>query len=268
MRIRSIKPEFWRSDDIDALRIEDRLLFIGLWSYVDDGGIGVDKESSIAADLFAGDLDRDFHETSLRIHGGLKRLAEAGLITRYSVAGKRYLQVKTFADHQKINRPTPSKLPPPTSADAPAPEPPPRNHGGLSEDSLRARKEQGSRGAGEQGSPPTAGVAAPPQPATAQQLIGDWLDHCRKRPPGSVISQVGKSIKAMLEEGIDPTDIRGGLAAWAAKSLHPSTLPSVVNEVMNSRPQLRAVSNGTAPMQGTSSQRANAFLALRKGDPR
>ena len=33
MRIRSIKPEFWRSDDITALSLEDRLLFIGLWSY-------------------------------------------------------------------------------------------------------------------------------------------------------------------------------------------------------------------------------------------
>lgn len=29
MRIRSTKPEFWRSDDIAALALEDRLLFIG-----------------------------------------------------------------------------------------------------------------------------------------------------------------------------------------------------------------------------------------------
>ncbi len=35
VRIRSIKPEFWRSDDIDALSVFERLLFIGLWSYVD-----------------------------------------------------------------------------------------------------------------------------------------------------------------------------------------------------------------------------------------
>ena len=30
MRIRSIKPEFWRSEDIADLTVEDRLLFIGL----------------------------------------------------------------------------------------------------------------------------------------------------------------------------------------------------------------------------------------------
>jgi hypothetical protein len=29
MRIRSIKPEFWRSDDIARLSWDDRLLFIG-----------------------------------------------------------------------------------------------------------------------------------------------------------------------------------------------------------------------------------------------
>ena len=40
MRIRSIKPEFWTSDDITALAVDDRLLFIGLWSYVDDNGVG------------------------------------------------------------------------------------------------------------------------------------------------------------------------------------------------------------------------------------
>ena len=33
MRIRSIKREFWRSQDISRLEIEDRLLFIGLWSF-------------------------------------------------------------------------------------------------------------------------------------------------------------------------------------------------------------------------------------------
>jgi hypothetical protein len=40
----------------------------------------------------------------------------------------------------------------------------------------------------------------------------------------------------MLAEGIDPADVRRGLAAWVGKGLHPSALPSVVNELMNARP--------------------------------
>ncbi len=78
--------------------------------------------------------------------------------------------------------------------------------------------------------PPGNSVAAPD---TSQGLIGEWLSHCRARPPKNVIGQVGKHVAAMLSEGIDPTDVRRGLAAWHQKGLHPSTLPSVVNEVMN-----------------------------------
>jgi hypothetical protein len=149
VRIRTVKPEFWRSDDIDALSIPDRLLFIGLWSYVDDSGVGVDKESAIAADLFAGDLARDPHECSVRVHGGLQRLAQAGLIRRYTVRGRRYIHIVNWAKHQKINRPTPSKYPPPTSEDASAP-------GELMEDSVSppanspvGTGEQGNRGTGD-----------------------------------------------------------------------------------------------------------------------
>lgn len=115
--------------------------------------------------------------------------------------------------------------------------------------------------------PPTAGAAAPePDPATAQTLIAEWIDGCRKRPPGQVIGQVGKAIRAMLGEGIDPADIREGLGTWAGKTLHPSALPSVVNEVMNrpTVPALRAVGDGRpGPSRvPTTTQRVRDALAL------
>lgn len=81
-----------------------------------------------------------------------------------------------------------------------------------------------------------------PQPATnnpppvdgAQQIVAAWIERCRKRPPGTVIGQIAKGVKSMLEEGVDPDDVRTGLLEWARKgNLHPATLPSVVNEVMN-----------------------------------
>ena len=56
MRIRSIKPEFWRSRDIANLNWDARLVFIGLWSYVDDNGVGKDIDYDIIGDLFAADL--------------------------------------------------------------------------------------------------------------------------------------------------------------------------------------------------------------------
>ncbi|WP_143591567.1 hypothetical protein [Thermoactinospora rubra] len=112
--------------------------------------------------------------------------------------------------------------------------------------------------------PPPAGAAPPPRDAppageiTAQTLIGEWIDHVPKKPPGDVIAQVGKHLKAMLDEGIDPADLRRGLAAWAAKGLHPSTLSSVVNEVMNAVPSRDR--HGPGPTRSTTDQRVAEAL--------
>jgi len=87
--------------------------------------------------------------------------------------------------------------------------------------------------------PPTAGnslALVPRAPETTDELVGEWIAHCRSRPPNSVLGQVAKQVKALLAEGIDPVDVRAGLAAWHRKGIHPSTLPSVVNEVMNAAP--------------------------------
>ncbi len=77
------------------------------------------------------------------------------------------------------------------------------------------------------------GAADPPTDTTARTLVAEWIDVCRKRPPRAVIGQTSKAIKTMLDEGVDPDDIRAGITAWSAKGLHPSALPSVVNQAMN-----------------------------------
>lgn len=115
MRIRSIKPEFWRSLDIAALSIEDRLLFIGLWSYVDDNGVGVDRVPIIAAELFADDLSRDPRETLGRVSDGIGRLSECGLVQRYSDSSRDYLAVTNWERHQRIDKPNKPRYPLPTS---------------------------------------------------------------------------------------------------------------------------------------------------------
>lgn len=110
MRIRSIKPEFWRSDDIAALPITARLLFIGLWSYVDDNGVGSDKVSSIAADLFAADLEGDPTETFRRVSVDATCLESRGLIVRYRSAGKPLLYVTNWERHQVVKNPSKGHL--------------------------------------------------------------------------------------------------------------------------------------------------------------
>jgi hypothetical protein len=110
MRIRSIKPEFWRSDDVAALTPEDRLLFLGLWSYVDDNGVGRDSVAIIAADLFAHDLEADAIETFARVSRGLASIAERSMILRYDVEGRSFLYVTGWS-HQKIDHPGKGRYP-------------------------------------------------------------------------------------------------------------------------------------------------------------
>lgn len=160
MRIRSIKPEFWRSTDIADLPRDVRLLFIGLWSYVDDNGVGFDDHRAIAADLFG--LEDDPVGARTFVRDGLARLHRAFLIARYTVDGKHYLFINTWDKHQKIDRPSKPRYPRPEEAGV-APSPPltsddTTDTGGLDEPSRDTRDsldagtgEQGNRGAGEQG---------------------------------------------------------------------------------------------------------------------
>lgn len=113
--------------------------------------------------------------------------------------------------------------------------------------------------------PPSAGRVAPRD--TTQALVADWIDHVPKRPPNSVIGQVSKHIKAMLAEGIDAVDVRRGVAAWANKGLNPSTLPSVVNEVMNARPLAAAARPATTDVRVAAAQQLKSLYVEQDRPP-
>ena len=169
MRIRSIKPEFWRSRSISALSFEDRLLFIGLWSYVDDNGVGLDRLSTVTADLFADDLERDSRETFARVSRGLAKLSEAGRITRYAVAGTDYLAITNWDEHQRIDKPAKARYPLPTTPNATIRETVATPSRDSRDTPAPGTGEQGNRGTGEQGNREAASQAK-----RARQLPADW----------------------------------------------------------------------------------------------
>ncbi|MGW3442217.1 hypothetical protein [Streptomyces sp. NPDC001076] len=71
-------------------------------------------------------------------------------------------------------------------------------------------------------------------PVTAQTIVGEWLQRCGERPPSRVIGQMAKEIRVLIEEdGIHPDWIRRGIARWMQRGLHPSSLASVVHQVMS-----------------------------------
>lgn len=136
-RIRTIKPEFFTSATISSIADPwARLQFVGELTYVDDKGRGRDDARLLKAALFP--LDDDV--TVGDVGRWQEHLAGAGLIERYEVEDRAYFRVRGWTEHQRINRPSPSKLPA-------SPEECVKSHRGLTEDSLgeaEAEAEQGN----------------------------------------------------------------------------------------------------------------------------
>ena len=97
-----IKKEFWTDDKILELEPVERLLFIGIWNFSDDEGILKNNSKVLKAQIFPAD-DITADDISLVI----KNMVKIGLLLINNDA--TLLKVKNWEDHQKINRPTPSK---------------------------------------------------------------------------------------------------------------------------------------------------------------
>jgi hypothetical protein len=147
MRIRTVKPEFWRNPDLAELSEFTRLLALALLNYADDEGYFIADPIIMRGELFP------FNEDSRSIHGALTELSNIKYVTLYKgINGRLYGLVTTFKKHQIINRPSSSKLKTYIKFN----EDSRSNHGVLTEDSLLEQgtgireKEQGTgRGKGE-----------------------------------------------------------------------------------------------------------------------
>lgn len=112
MRIRSTKPEFWRSAKISELDWDTRLVLKALESYVDDNGVGKDSVVIFCADAFPHDLAKS-PEICAKIARSLAQLAEAGIIVRYTVAGEPLIYVRRWKQWQYIDKPKAGRYPRP-----------------------------------------------------------------------------------------------------------------------------------------------------------
>lgn len=97
-RIRTIKPEFWSSEQVMESRPLARLLFIGLWNFCDDGGNHPLSPRTIKALVFPGDDISTEAVSEL-----LGELEGSGLTRSYTADGKQYLHVNGWK-HQKIEK--------------------------------------------------------------------------------------------------------------------------------------------------------------------
>ncbi|MEW2399984.1 hypothetical protein [Streptomyces sp. NPDC046862] len=310
-RIRTIKPEAFVSESLAEVSVNAERTFFGLLTQADDQGRFRDNAAIINGLLWP---LRTEH-TAVHAEDDLQQLADAGLICRYTGCdGRRYLHVATWGEHQKIDKPSQSRLPScpvhhtadrcgackgvctaasaksgevsprptrtlpeaspnfPRSLDrpahAPAPSAPTRpDHRAKGGDGRRDTQDEavgnpthGNRETAGQavlaeaspnrprslvessvpgsrildpGSSNPSGRSAPAPSPSARALIGEYAAACAERPPNDVLGHLGRKVRQLLDEGIDPKYVRAGLERFRAKPMHPSTLPSLVNEAMN-----------------------------------
>lgn len=105
-RIRTIKPEFPHSESMGRVSREARLLFILLWTLADDSGRLRGTSRMLASLLYPYDNDAARH-----IDDWVADLERECCIVRYVVEGTSYVQVLNWCKHQKIDKPSQSRIP-------------------------------------------------------------------------------------------------------------------------------------------------------------
>ncbi|MFJ3791524.1 hypothetical protein [Kitasatospora sp. NPDC090091] len=107
-RIRSVKPETWVSETLSEVSIPAMVTFLGMTNHADDHG----RHRDVAAIVYGLVWPMREEITRADVEDHLQQLAAAGAICRYTGCdGRRYFHYPTWRNHQKIDKPSLSRLP-------------------------------------------------------------------------------------------------------------------------------------------------------------
>lgn len=100
-RIRSIKPDFFTSEQIVSVSIAARYLFEGIWVFGDDDGYIAYSPVQMKMRIFPGD--------SVDVPALIRELLDVGLVQLVDTDQGEALWVPSFRNHQTPKYPTPTK---------------------------------------------------------------------------------------------------------------------------------------------------------------
>lgn len=138
MRIRTIRPEFYQSESVGSMTWKARLVFINLWSYVEDNGVNLDNPR-----LFRGQCMPYDDSVLDDIEDAFAELEQCGSIIRYERDGKRLLFIPGFEKWQNIQRPGTCHYLPPDGWDKRGCKIIPEDSGQLQEHSCESPEDSG-----------------------------------------------------------------------------------------------------------------------------
>ncbi|MEE1786942.1 hypothetical protein PUR71_29155 [Streptomyces sp. SP17BM10] len=107
-RIRSVKPETWVSETLAEVSIPAMVTFLGMTNHADDHGRHRDNAAIVYGLIWP--MREEINRADVEDH--LQQLATAGAVCRYTGCdGRRYFHYPTWRNHQKIDKPSLSRLP-------------------------------------------------------------------------------------------------------------------------------------------------------------
>lgn len=183
MRIRSLKPDFFKDEELAELPPLTRILFEGLWCLADKEGRLEDRPKYIKAEVLPYD-NCDVEKMLQVLHDAKKGEAiekqqgsnRNGFITRYHANGRSYIQINAFKKNQRISgkeAETASEYPPPPkrSTEGIACEAIEKQPGSIG-DQLESQEGKGREGKGKEGKGPHV-------PGGAEQLQQIWNKYAK-----------------------------------------------------------------------------------------
>ena len=206
-RIRTIKPEFFTSEDIVSLSPLARLLYIGLWCEADrEGRLAWNPRTLKRRYLPADDCDID---------ALARELLASGLVKVYGPRVE-YACSPSFTNHQVINnRESKSLLPEPTEKEletAPDVDPWPTRESGV----FHATQGKEGRKEGTKKEPPTEDAFASADPETPTgDPDRDWLWR--------------DGTKLLAQRGLPDRKVRSCIGGWLEKSTAHQVREAVVS---------------------------------------
>ncbi|MDQ8729437.1 hypothetical protein [Bradyrhizobium sp. LHD-71] len=206
-RIRTIKPEFWSSEQVMNCEPLARLLFIGLWNFADDLGHIPKSLRTIKAQVFPGDAIEPAEIERL-----LAQLVQNALLVEYVAEGRAYLAVTGWKKHQKIDRPS-ARYPVPST------EPSTDLQRALAEPSL-------AEGKGEEGSLVETKGSETDAGARELRLIADLQ------------AGIARAFAAANAPGVPDTS---RAAMWISQGYEASIILAVVTELLQRKPSISSL---------------------------
>lgn len=245
-RLRTVKPEYWTDEMVGQCSIAARLLFVGTWNFADDHGGLARSAKQLKAQVFPYD--------NIDCEPLIQELLDAGLLIEYEAEGKKYLHIRGFKKHQKVEKPAAPRVPlyeekATTRRGLPEDSPKPQESSPESSGSSLGSFSLGI-GAESSGVESTRGAGpAPPTPA-GKQPTPEAQMAIALRDLGVTVTSIDPVLIAWVKDGYTVQQASDAVGIARIRKPHPEPIhPNYIDPILR-QPARAPPANGARRSQG------------------